>query len=330
MQNLRLYDNTRLSDFKRCPRYFYYRHEQGWLKDTTELSLIFGSSWHRAMDQIWPLILEGEDKEEIIAAGNIAFLNEWISNGLPAELDYEAEKEWSPRTPGIAFEMIVGYTTQRYRQIREDFELLHIEKPFAVPLDPNDPTLFYIGKMDKVVRRRGRPGTIEHKTTTAYSKSSKFRSTFVDSFSPNSQVDGYAYALHMLFPGEKVGGVWVDAALVHKTENDAFMFIPVERQIQQLDGWLWETRSWIDQIEGNRIMAAEFVEPGDPYMAAFPKNTNSCFDFNRSCQYLDLCKAWPNPIGKPLPPGYTAKKWDPLEHLDATRLELPAQDGDAA
>jgi hypothetical protein len=313
---LRLYDNTRISDYKRCPRLFYYRHVRDWRPDGTRTPLVFGGGWHAAMEVIWagmtpPAIMPS--KEILAKAAYIAFCKYWQDEGMPPpdEIGYEEEKELSPRTPSQALEMIVAYIDYRVRN-RDDFELVSMEKPFAVPLDPKDPTLFYVGKIDKVVKRRGKIIGIEHKTTTAYRKEGKFRSTFLDSFSPNAQVDGYLYALHMMFP-DQVGGVWVDAALVHKSD-EGFMFIPVERQLQHLDGWLWEVQDWIGRIEHDKI-EAQRAKASDPYLRAFPKNTNSCWDFNSACVYLGLCKAWPNPIDRPIPAGFTAKRWDPLEHI---------------
>lgn len=277
---------------------------------------MFGSAWHKAMEVIWAAISPpaiAPSKEVVCKIAYAAFLKEWTDEGMPPpeEIDYEQEKEFSPRTPAQALEMIVAYVDQRYAH-RADFELIAVEKPFAVPLNPDDPNLFYVGKIDKIVRRRNKVLGIEHKTSTAYKKGGPFRGTFVDSFSPNSQVDGYLYALHMMFP-DQVGGVWVDAALVHKNE-EGFMFIPVERQLQHLDSWLWEVREWIERVEADKIEAGN-SRAASPYMKAFPKNTNSCWDFNSACAYLGMCKAWPNPIDKPIPAGFTAKRWDPLEHI---------------
>lgn len=323
MTNLRLYDNTRISAFRRCPRYYFFRHVLDWETKTKKTALIFGSCWHAAQEIIWPMMVDKVDKHMIMAVAYEAWLAKWREEGMNYPLAYEEEKELAPRTPGHAQEMIAAYVDERYDSVANgQIELISCEKAFVVPLDADDDTLFYVGKIDKVVRQRGRYRAIEHKTTTAYKKDGPFRSTFVDSFSPNSQVDGYLYALHMTYPGE-VSGVWVDAALVHKTET-GFLFVPVERQMKHLDAWLWGTRYWIDQIEANKKHYEEECSVDDVYMAAFPQNTNSCFDFNSACSYLDLCKMWPNPIGKPVPPGYEVNKWDPLDHIDAAQL-LPKE-----
>lgn len=320
---MRFYDNTMLSAYRRCPRYFYFRHRMHWLPDgAPRPPLVFGGAWHAAMDAVWLSLTDGESRDHAVDAGYAAFVAHWIAEGLPppSDIDYEMEKAMAPRTPGNALDMIAAYVETRHRAITQDFQLQACEQPFLVPLDRRQPDLAYIGKIDKVVLRDGRVGGIEHKTTTSYKAgngSSKFRAGFLESFSPNSQVDGYLYALHLMFP-DQVFGVWVDAALVHRTEQ-SFTFIPVERQLRQLDLWLWEARAWIQRLEAD-VEAASEASPNDPYLPAFPKNTQSCFDFNATCPYLTLCKSWTNPIGKEQPLGYRTEIWNPLDHIDQTKL----------
>jgi hypothetical protein len=323
MDELRLYDNTMLSDFKRCPRYFYYRHELGWTREGKVPALVFGGAWHAAMEVVWAG-LEGASKmnispskinrKEIVEAAYQMFVNYWANEGMPhpGEWTYELEEEYSPRTPGRALEMLIAYVEKR-AQVVDDMEIISIEKPFAVPLDPDDDNLFYIGLIDKIVKYHGKILGIEHKTSSAYKKGGPFRGGFVDSFSPNAQVDGYLYALHLLFPG-KVGGVWVDAALVHKQE-EGFLFIPVERRLEHLDSWLWEVRWWIEAVEEEKRKLNSYCSSTDKVMKAFPKNTNSCWDFQQACPYLELCKSWGNPIGRSLPLGYVVNRWNPLAHV---------------
>lgn len=324
LTKLRLYDNTRISDFRRCPRFFFFRHIMSWkLSSVSELALIFGGSWHAAMDQVWAGVAAREPRLDVINTAYDAFVSHWTEAGMdhPSEIDMERGKELAPRTPLNAREMLDGYYETRVRTIL-GVDILEVERPFAVPLDPNDPSLFYVGRIDKIVSPgKGAVRGIEHKTTTSVSLSQglrnkgehKIRGSYLDSFSPNSQVDGYAYALHLLYPGERQD-IWVDAALVHAKGED-FQFIPIERRMDQLDSWLYDTHRWIEAIELEKARLME-VSEGDKFMAAFPKNTNACFDFNRPCPFLDLCKARANPTSwNEPPPGYKIEVWDPLEHL---------------
>lgn len=332
MPNHRLYSNSSLSDFNLCPRLFYFRYILGWGRDGKQLPLVFGSGWHRAMDVIWTRMIAGDDVGDILHDAFAAFMEEWLAAGLPPVKDIGPEllKEYGARHPMNAMEMLMGYIAARANFIRGgEVEIIETEKAFAIPLDPDEHDLFYVGKIDKVILHKpyNKVRGMEHKTTTSYKKSdskgngAKFKSSFLESFSPNSQVDGYLYALHMFFPG-KVGGVWVDGSLVHKTEQD-FVLIPIEHQMQHIELWLWETRVTVDEIEAN-LRAVDEANPRDKYLPAFRRDTRSCYNmYGASCPYLIPCKAWANPKGKDIPKGFVEKPWNPMEHL---KMELPTDE----
>jgi hypothetical protein len=332
----RFYDNTRVSAMKRCPRYYYYRHMRDWTPEVTGPALVFGSSWHESMDVVWRMMGEEKNSDTIEVATEAikAFNAKWVEEGMLSieELGPDDMAKLKMRHPGTAMEMIYNYCDTRKAFLNDpELEIVAIEQPFAVPLDPSDPDLFYVGRLDKVFRKRGKLFIGEHKTSSLYSKSSGFRSTWIDSFSPNSQVDGYLFAARILY-GE-CEALWIDGALVHANIHDVFKFIPVDRADQQLDAWLWETRYWIDMIESNKsamfdLLSSHADESGNPtdlgalpYMPVFPKNCNSCMDF-AGCSYLDLCKMWPNPVERDLPLGYKQEHWSPFEVLELEKIGL--------
>ena len=321
----RYFDNTRIKDFRTCPRKFYFRHSRNWAGTGFMPALVFGSAWHEAMDIVWEIMSKNDPQklrtQEVAECGYEAFLTCWVENGGPdpKESDPFELDRLQPRVPMNALEMLYAYVDERRALFsRPGFELLAVEQPFAVPLDPEDATLFYVGRMDKIFAIKDEIYVGEHKTSSLYSKASTFRSTYIDSFSPDSQIDGYLHAAHMLY-GDKAKAVWVDAALVHKTVHDGFVLIPVERQHAQLDAWLWEARYWIHQIEVNCSLT---IDDENSYMSAFPKNTNSCQDFARNCPYIDLCKMWSNPTVKEQPAGFENEPWSPFDRLELNKIGL--------
>ena len=290
--------------------------------------LVFGSSWHEAMDCVWGAFKEGfnGDTESLAKLAFMTFCEKWEAEGMtPLEQmdDFEL-KQLKARTPMTAYEMIFEYIAQREKFLRE-ITILDIEPPFAVPLDPDNPDLWYVGRLDKIWERRGDIYAMEHKTTSLYSTTSTFRSGFVDSFSPNSQIDGYIHAGNMLY-GDKFKGVWVDAALVHLKVHDGFKIIPVDRIFKQIDGWLYETHYWIDQID---LCHKELEEAGGNFMPTFPKNTNACSDFG-GCPYMNICRGYPNPSEQhEAPAGFIEKPWSPFDvlHLEKLGLDKGKDDG---
>lgn len=271
-----------------------------------------------------------QDTMDIVKEGMKAFQAYWEENAISAEL-FESDNGGRPeiRNAQTAMEMLYNYVEERKGMLgSRDFELLEIEKPFAVPLDPDDQSLIYIGRLDKVFRYQKRIYIGEHKTTSMYKREGPFQNAFVDSFSPNSQVDGYLYAAYHTY-GKEFKAVWIDAALVHKDIHDGFRFIPVERQFSQIDTWLWEVRYWISQIEANKEVYRDISgTPGighnsNPYLPAFPKNTVSCTQYG-GCPYLDVCKMWSNPEEYDKPTGFRVEKWEPFDELKLAETKQPA------
>lgn len=317
----RYFDNTRISEHRRCNRKYYFRHVRDWIRTGTRMPLIFGSAWHKAMETLWPMVNEKHyTDQEVIAASFKAFTDCWEAEGLPAwdDIPVDSEEKWNPRIPRVAMNMIAEYLSARAGFI-ESIELLGVEKPFAVPLHPDDDTLFYVGRMDKTIGWTGKVWGGEHKTTTLYKRDGFFRADFVEGFSPNSQIDGYLHALNMDY-GNDAGGILVDAALVHKTVHEGFMFIPIERQWKLLDGWLWETLVEIERIKDNEEKLSALQS--DQSMRAFPKNTGSCSDYG-GCPYRDVCRSEDSPHLLTEPPlGFHEEHWEPFDILELNKIGM--------
>lgn len=320
---LRLYDNTMLGDFKRCPRQFYYRHVLGWVPSVPSSALIFGSGWHNAMDFVWDSVCRKKVKTKAAAVDGAvrAFTEKWEEEDGPSTLANFEPGDYAPfRTPETAHEMLIHYVDERWEfMTSREWELIDVERPFAVPVNPEDASLFYVGRLDKVGRLNRALTIIEHKTTSLYAKNGPFQSRFVDSFSPNSQIDGYIFSGSALY-GTPVKTVLVDGALVHRLVHDGFRFIPIEKQFAQIEGWLWEVLYWIKSVEANRRAATgqEMNFKGAP-MHAFPRNTNSCTDFS-GCPYLDVCRVTANPAQRALPPGFSERFWSPFDQWHLERI----------
>ena len=335
---IRLYDNSRLTLFDSCHRKFFLQNEMGWSLSGTEIAPGFGNCWHSAMDVVWKLLCteEGRDPRRYASTEHDhffqlafdAFMKEWHEQDLPDPANIAMMDTLMPRTPAVGREMLWNYI-----QINWDFiaqcELIGVEQPFLVSLTLNDPNLFYSGRMDKVVlnRNTGFIEVVDHKSTKAYAKHGFFRDYFSESFSPNSQVDGYAYAAYLCYGPAYNGDVRIDAALVHKTVHNGFKFFPIKRSAAQLDGWRWETLDRIQSVEANRD-ALEKQKEGErqglnrEYMNSFRKDNGACFDYMKPCIYLDTCKYVANPHREEPPPGFSINHWSPFKQIDLQKIGL--------
>lgn len=132
-QVLRRYlDNTMVKDYKECPRRYFLRHIKKWRRQGTAAPLVFGLSWHAAMDALWSNYGKMEDPDLLALAAD-AFDQCWLEQGMPVEMSLDEIERLSPRTPMVAREMLAGYLEVR-RPVLQSMALISCEQPFAVPL----------------------------------------------------------------------------------------------------------------------------------------------------------------------------------------------------
>ncbi len=313
----RFFDNTMLKDYKDCPRRYFLRHIKGWRKEGTGTALVFGLSWHAAMDIVWEHFGKCDDRELLtLAAGE--FDRTWVECGLPLDMDLEQLEKFAPRTPMVAREMLVGYLEKR-RHILENCELVACEQPFAVPLpmDSAAPgSTWYAGRLDKVFRHQGSLIVGEHKSTTEYKIDGGFKTQYLQSWYLDSQIMGYLYGGGLFFEG--LEQVWVDAALVHKKVHDAFKFIPVSHKFSMLEQWIHDVLEWVHRVYRDE---EKFALYGNLRKGIFPKQQESCVGKYGMCQFVDICRTEPDPsqLDEP-PPGFVQEKWSPFDVLKLDKL----------
>lgn len=299
------FDNSILSDFKKCMRLGYYRHVRGWQPAGMHTALVFGRAWHAAMDVVWRAACtpDGHLQDDPFKA----FLAEWYACGATYPIPQAAAKFWGARTPDVAKLMLEAYVKQRGKLLRT-LTLVECEGRFRVPLHGG---VNYVGRRDKVVRTEaGDLILVEHKTTALGSKNG-FRDDWLESWHNKAQLDGYRFS----YPG--LQAVWVDAALVHPAVR-RFEFIPVRQDHNRAQAWLWETRYWVDQVNEHWARLGQDEEglgrgkTGHFFLPAFPKNDEACIQYNRLCPYFHTCKNVANPEAMRDPPrGMKVEFWEP-------------------
>lgn len=297
----RFFDNSTLDSMRVCPRRFYYSKVRKWKADRSAIALVFGSSWHASMDFLWQY--PSSKVEKVFEEG---FLKEWNKS----EFTESDAFDLFPRTPARAFDMLKKYIERYQSWLENNIKVIAIEKAFIVPLSESHQNLFYIGKWDKLYKEGSYYHIVDHKT------SSSFANTWLNSWSPNGQVDGYLYAGHMEY-GDLFKSVMIDGALVSKTTVD-FRRVPIERQVDMLDSWKWEVLDLIEQIiyYENALEEERKSDSHSKFLKAFPKCTTSCTSYYGTCPYMDLCKFVPNPEvyeGTDLPSGFQVDTWRPFD-----------------
>ena len=314
-----LYSFSQLNTYNTCPRAHYFSYVRRFRSTRDAPALAFGGAWGRAMDSVWQSLNTDHtmDTNTVVERAMDYFLNKWEEQGFERYLSIEQLDDLAPRTPITAEKMLFEYIETR-RHFFSQIDLISIEEPFVVPISSWDTDRFYVGLMDKVYldKRDNRIYCCDHKTTTLYARAGFFRSSFLESFSPNAQMDGYQFALKYKY-GKKAKHVVIDAALVHKTVHNGFRFVPVFHTDDQLDAWLYELHTTVSEIEHESI--PDTVESNA--MNSYPRRTNSCHHYN-GCGYLDICKATANPQTIHTPPGFEVSETTTAERLGISQEKL--------
>ena len=125
------YDNTRVSSAKNCLRQYYFRHIRDWVHEGNSPALVFGLSWHEAMDVVWGAAHSTLSDSQIAAAAMDSFLKTWVAEGFPHwnDMTPEDEDRLAPRTPGVAAEMLSDYIAKRRPMIKANYKIVASNNP---------------------------------------------------------------------------------------------------------------------------------------------------------------------------------------------------------
>lgn len=329
------FDNSMLDAFRACPRKYLYSQVLNWKPDVISHDLVFGLSWHSAMDVVWLNANKNVDDNSLLLLAMVAFMDTWYEH-YPNEKDNEqamfagSEDDRFPKTPGRAKDMLFHYIRKKRKDIAS-YKVVGVETPFIVPL-PEFDNVFYIGRKDKTYEVEGR-GVVDVDHKTSKTDGDKWAQTFF----PNSQMDGYMYAGYLQH-GDKYWGVEIDGALCQKGSAKSaredyppgigFMNVPIQRTLGFVESWLWDATFLIKQIQNHLEMLSECTME-DNYLRAFEKHTTGCGYF-RGCEYRTLCKYYENPLkfGDKVPSGFKVAKWEPFNILDVTKKAIDGDGGD--
>ena len=270
-------DNSMISDFRNCPRYFQFRHIELLTpkSDSNKFKAAFGTALHEGLEVFY----SGGTPKEM----DDAFIESW--------LPYEGQDDTGIRTITKGLLICEEY---RARFANEDFTVLHTETGGAFSLGK----FLILFKCDGVVRLRDKVYVFEHKT-------SAHRGFLITK--PNSQLDTYITGISELLNME-VGGALFNQIYFRKgrkNENqaDTISFVREEtaRTSEELDDWKRDTIQWGEAI--SKCSDNNF----------YPKNTNSCTAYG-GCQFLSVCKLPVGDTQESVKNGmYDKELWEPWE-----------------
>jgi len=316
-------DSTKIDDFLRCPRRYFYRYILGWRLDVPTHDAYFGECWHRAREH---QLIHGYDD---IEGAFEAFLRHYRKEFPP-----ETDKIHSPKNPE-AVKLALANFAVTYHDDLEKNELLknpETGEPFteisgSVPIDEERSIYF---RMDSLLRNKetGKIFSWDHKTTGKYITSDMWERQFYLSI----QSGTYTHCMYCLFPIEEVLGVeFCGVGFEYLSRGSSvrpagyystLRRVPAFKTPDQMNVWLWTVTNAVYSIEENMDRLSHCKE-SDKVLMAFPINPQGCSKF-KGCEFHDFCIRWPNPlIHAPEPPfGFRQEFWDPREKDARNKMQL--------
>lgn len=317
-------DSSKLDDWDRCHRYYFYSHILGWRLDVPSHDLYFGECWHMARE--YQLI---NGYEEIEGAYQV-FLNHY-REVYPESSDVN----FRPKTPEGVYQALLNFGVT-YPSDLYDNELLRnpeTNEPFTeisgtVPVDERRVLHF---RMDSILRRRedGMIFSWDHKTTNARWMNNYFSDM---TFSLANQNGTYTHCLYCIFPIDQVLGVeFCGTGFEYLSRGSSarpagyystLKRIPAFRSPDQMNVWLWNTLDKLNDIDRDMDRLAHSSE-NDPVLMAFPLNPEGCSKY-RGCEFHDFCQLWPNPLRQCHEPpyGFRQEFWDPRDRDSRNKMKL--------
>lgn len=293
-------DNTKVTEFMRCPRRFFFHYVLGWEPDSSRNDLWFGESVHKAMAVLLlNMPFQGEEhKAEVILKAYKAF-EESYRMKFPESTD----ELHAPKVPSSVFMMLNEYVGL-YGNV-DQFKVKHVEVAGTVSVGHEFPIHW---RIDAVAEDDRGIFAIEHKTA------SKLTQQWTAKWSQANQIDTYTHVLNCFYPNANVYGVIVNGLVFNKTQRQ-FQRVPVRKTGADMQAWLWNINHWLSEIDFE-YDALSGCNDDAQVMEAFPKQTEACSDFF-GCPYLPICSSWHNPLrevaqGPPI--GFSTRFWDPREH----------------
>jgi PD-(D/E)XK nuclease superfamily len=292
-------DPSKLTEYMRCPRKYFYRYVLGWASEYPNNHLIFGSSWHLGAEH---LLRNGYTTGTLYEASRL-FLAHYRKH-----FDESTDGLFIPKDPTTALQALADYA-HKFQRDSVEYDTLHTEIGGVVSVSPEH-TLYF--KIDAILKDRetGKVLFLDHKTSQR-----KFYD-WGEHWIMSTQMLTYTHVLNCLYPQAEIEGGKVRCTFFYKAKDAEFDEATISKTPNQMNAWLSRVRSWMGELDQNMVGLLEEDSPSKDVMESFPMNDTSCFSFGQKCTYFDLCNSWSNPLqhSQDPPIGMKQEHWDPRDN----------------
>lgn len=306
-------DSSKLDDYLRCPRYYFYCHICGWKLDQEEHDLVFGECFHR-----------GREHQLLYGYNDVPGAYEKFIGEYRNHFDPNTDEYYLPKTPTAALYAFTKFAQEHKNDLADNEVVILDGKKMTeisgtVPVDTHR-TLHY--RMDSIMRR------IEDEMIFSWDHKTTSGKWFQDTRWDNDLYLGiqngtYTHCLYCMFPIEQVLGVeFIKTGFEYLTRTGKNRsagyhannrYIPAFKTPDQMNVWLWTVNMLLDEIDRDMDRLDHCTENDQVFMS-FRMNPKSCTDY-RGCMFHDYCMAWPNPLQQCYEPplGFVQRFWNPAE-----------------
>lgn len=301
----KIIDNSKLTDFKRCPRYFFYKHLLGWSKLPTSHHLLFGQWMHEALGLMIEVKGSGKSYSSALVPATELFFELWQETYGIVPLE-EMRMRFKNKHPAKAAEALIAYASA-YES--DHFTVLAVETAnhidITLPGSSHKRSIYF--RIDTILRNHD--GKVKIKD---FKTSSSLSSAWEAQFNMSSQMHTYGYLLFCLFPEAELGTVEIDG-IGFLVKDIKLRRLVLKLSPQRLSIWLHSVNSWLDQLDRELEILAD-ANDSDSVMGAFPLRDGACTDWGAQCEFQTFCMTRANPLRwdcGATPPGYEFKLWNP-------------------
>ena len=223
-------DNFALTLHQTCPSKYNLRIRQHWTVRARSAALGFGGAMHYGLHEWY----RTDDLQMALAA---------IENGWPKDLPVDDYRSLSKAIETMEL-YVVEYPNENFKVVgMPDDPMLEVSFTLDTGLktEGGEP-IEYGGIFDGIIDYGPYVYVLEHKTTSVMG------ATYFHQFKPNNQITGYVWAAGLL-SNRKVGGAFINAIGIYKSQATRFERKLVTRQPEDIDEWLRGVKATCDEIE---------------------------------------------------------------------------------
>lgn len=295
------WDSTSLSSFEKCPRYYQFKHIEGWQSRSLSVHLRFGGVYASSLEHFFKYLAEGMTREEALRK----IVHQALCSTWDQDLDEEGQsipgtgQPWdslhNTKTRETLIRSIVWYF-DHFEDDQTSTVILSdgrpaVEYSFKLPVDDE---IVFCGHIDRLVEYSGGTYVMDQKTT-----GSTISSKYFQDFTPDIQMSMYTYAGQIIF-GLPVKGVIIDAAQI-AVGFTRFERGFVHRYEALLEDWFDSTMSTIERARAATLEGH------------FPMNRTACGNYG-GCEFRRICSHSPEHRKNFLEADFIrAPRWDPLK-----------------